>query len=548
VFPAPVIIVGAGPTGMTAALDLAQHGIRSIILDEDHVLSEGSRAIAYSSATLAAWERLGAAEAMLAKGVSWSVRHTYFRERELYTQNFPIPGPGFLPRFFNLQQYYVERYLLDRIEVTPLIDLRWDHKVTACRNDPDGVVLQVNTPQGGQEFQGRYVLACDGARSTMRKLLNLPFPGVTHQDHFIIADIRVDLQSPPEPRFFFDHPTNPGQTVLIHPQPDGIWRFDWQVGPDVDIKVERDPQKMDQRIRSLIGNLPYEIVWLSDYRFHQRLLDQFRHGQIFFLGDAAHLVAPFGARGMNSAVADVENLVWKLALVLQHGAPDSLLDTFQAERWPAQQHNQVVTNNTMLFMSPPNRWRRGLRKLILHLSAFSPRARRLVNSGKMVEPFTYSDSPLLVPDTTPAETWQGAPPLGSKAPDVPCACWTGGERQPVFLRKLLGSGFVLLYFAAKPEEGKLFAQPAFSKAAFEKAGCPSLPGIPLRTYSVVPHPPEAGVAEALLIDEDKALQKAFAAQPGTLYLIRPDGHIAARRRNSRADEVGEMLCKACGFE
>jgi 3-(3-hydroxy-phenyl)propionate hydroxylase len=534
---APVIIVGAGPTGMTAALDLAQHGIPSIILDEDHVLSEGSRAIAYSSATLAAWERLGAAEAMLAKGVSWSIRHTYFRERELYTQNFPIPGPGFLPRFFNLQQYYVERYLLDRIEVTPLIDLRWDHKVTGCRNDPGGVVLQVQTPQGMQEFQGRYVLACDGARSTLRKLLSLPFPGTTHQDHFIIADIRVDLQSPPEPRFFFDHPTNPGQTVLIHPQPDGIWRFDWQVGAEVDIQVERDPQKMDQRIRSLIGDIPYEIVWLSDYRFHQRLLDQFRHGQIFFLGDAAHLVAPFGARGMNSAVADVGNLVWKLALVLQQGAPDSLLDTYQAERWPAQQHNQVVTNNTMLFMSPPNRWRRVLRGLILRLSAFSPRARRLVNSGKMVEPFTYTESPLLVPDTTPAETWSGAPALGSKVPDVPCACWTGGERQPVFLRKLLGSGFVILYFAGDTEEGKSFAQ----------ADCPRLPGLPLRAYSVVTHAPDAGGAEQpLLIDEDETLKKAFAGQPGTLYLIRPDGHIAARRRDAQVDEVGEMLCRACG--
>src|SRR5512142_1481736 len=346
--PSPVLIVGAGPTGMTAALDLAHYGIPSLLLDEDHVLSEGSRAIAYSATTLATWEKLGAVDAMLAKGVAWSVRHTYFREHELYTQNFPPPGPGFLPRFFNLQQYYVERYLLDRIEITPLIDLRWDHKVTSCREAAGGVIFRVSTPSGEQEFKGQYVLACDGARSSMRKLLNLPFPGVTHNDHFLIADIRVDLPPIPEPRFYFDHPTNPGQTVLIHPQPDGIWRFDWQVGPEVDIQVERDPQRMDWRIRSLIGDMPYEIVWLSDYRFHQRLLDHFRHGSIFFLGDAAHLVAPFGARGMNSAVADVENLVWELALVLKSGAPDSLLDTYQTERWPAQQHNQVVTSRTML--------------------------------------------------------------------------------------------------------------------------------------------------------------------------------------------------------
>jgi 3-(3-hydroxy-phenyl)propionate hydroxylase len=533
----PVMIVGAGPTGMTAALDLAHYGIPSILFDEDHVLSEGSRAIAFSSATLAAWEKLGAVEPMLAKGIAWSVRHTYFRDRELYTQNFPTPGPGFLPRFFNLQQYYVERYLLDRIQDTPLIDLCWDHKITGCREDAGIVTLQVSTPAGEQEFKGQYVLACDGARSSLRKLLNLPFPGITHQDHFLIADIRADLQSLPEPRFFFDHPTNPGQTVLIHPQPDGIWRIDWQVGPEVDMQIERDPQRMDRRIRSLIGDIHYEIVWLSDYRFHQRLLDRFRHGQIFFLGDAAHLVAPFGARGLNSAVSDVENLVWKLALVLKHGAPDSLLDTYQTERWPAQQHNQRVTNTTMRFMSPPNRWRRTLRNLILRLSAFFLPARRWVNSGKMIDPFTYTESPLLSLDNAPAKAWQAAPPLGSKAPDVPCTCWSGGETKPVFLRSLLGADFVVLYFAVHPAEGQPFLQ----------AACSSLPDIPIRVYTILDQPPEQPCDETLLVDDNNTLRKAFAAHPGTLYLIRPDGHIAARRRSARASDLPAFICKACGL-
>ena len=303
------------------------------------------------------------------------------------------------------------------------------------------------------------------------------------------------------------------------------------------MQVELEPQRMDRRIRSLIGDLPYEIVWLSDYRFHQRLLDRFRHGRIFFLGDAAHLVAPFGARGLNSAVSDVENLVWKLALVLDHGAPDSLLDTYQAERWPAQQHNQVVTNTTMLFMSPPNAWRRLLRNLILRLSGFYPTARRWVDSGKMVEPFTYVKSPLLALDDAPANAWQGAPPLGSKAPDAPCACWLDGERKPVFLRTLLGSGFVVLYFAAHPAEGQPFSQ----------AACPRLPGIPISLFTIVDRPPEGPFQEPLLVNENSALNKAFAAHPGTLYLIRPDGHISARRRGARPSDLPALLCKACGM-
>jgi 3-(3-hydroxy-phenyl)propionate hydroxylase len=534
---APILIVGAGPTGMTAALDLAHYGIRSILFDEDHVLSKGSRAIAFSSDTLAMWEKLGAVEPMLAKGVAWSVRHTFFRDYELFTQDFPPPGAGFLPRYFNLPQYYVERFLLDCIEATSLIEVHWDHKVFGYTNEGGTVTLQVDTLQGEQEFNGKYVLACDGARSSLRKLLNLPFPGVTHRDHFLIADIRVDLPLPPEPRFFFDHPTNPGQTVLIHPQPDGIWRIDWQVGPEVDMQVEREPQRMDLRIRSLIGDLPYQLVWLSDYRFHQRLLDHFRHGQIFFLGDAAHLVAPFGARGLNSAVSDVDNLVWKLVLVLKHGAPDSLLDTYQTERWPAQRHNQVVTNTTMLFMSPPNTWRRALRNLILRLSGVYPAARRWVDSGKMAEPYTYVNSPLLVPDDAPPKAWQGAPALGSKAPDVSCDCSSGNERRQIFLRTLLGSGFLILFFAAHLNEGRPFLQ----------ATCPSLPGIPIRIVTIVGKPPEQPFEGPLLVDESGALSEAFASHPGTLYLIRPDGHISARRRNARPSDLPALLCKACGM-
>lgn len=535
---APVLIAGAGPTGMTAALSLAHYGIPSILLDEDHVLSGGSRAIAYSADTLSAWERLGAAGPMLAKGITWSIRHTYFRDRELFTQNFPLPGAGFLPRFFNLPQYYVERYLLDRIEDTPLIDVRWDHKVIGCRENSGQVSLKVTTPAGEQEFRAAYVLACDGARSSLRKLLNLPFPGTTHLDYFIIADIRVDLDSPPEPRFFFDHWTNPGQTTLIHPQPDGIWRLDWQVGPEVDIEVERDPQRMARRIRPLIGDLPYEIVWLSSYRFHQRILERFRHGQIFFLGDAAHLVAPFGARGLNSAVADVENLVWKLVLVRQYGAPDRLLDTFQAERWPAQMQNQKITNTTMLFMSPPNRWQRFLRNLILRLSAFYLPARKKVDSGKMYQPFAYTNSPLLTPDDLPEKEWQGAPPLGSKAIDLPCSCWLGGELKPIFFRTLLGSGFVFLYFASDPAEGQPFSSQAAS---------PRLPGIPVQFYIVLSKPPDHSSQESLLIDENGAVQKAFAARPGTLYLIRPDGHIAARRRGAQPSDLAAFLERASGM-
>ncbi|MEW5872770.1 MAG: FAD-dependent monooxygenase [Chloroflexota bacterium] len=535
--PAPVVIAGAGPTGMTAALDLAHYGIPCILLEEDHKLSDGSRAIAFHHTALAVWEKLGAAQPMLEKGIAWSARHTYYRQVKLYTQAFAQPGQGLLPRFFNLQQYYVERYLLDCVQASPAIDLRLDHRLVGIRQGEQTVSLEVETPAGRIQIEAQYVLACDGAHSSLRKLLNLEFPGATHDDYFLIADIRAALDFPHEPRFFFDHPTNPGQTILIHPQPDGVWRIDWQVGAQSEVEAERSPEKMDRRIRALIGETPYEIVWLSAYRFHQRLLRQLRHGRVFFLGDAAHLVAPFGARGLNSAVQDVENLAWKLALVLRNLAPAALLDTYQTERWAAQQLNQQVTHKTMLFMCPPNPRRRLERNLILRLSAFFPPARRWVNSGKMSEPYVYAHSPLSVPDQ-PGEKWPGSPAPGAMIADAACRLLQGDLEQPTHLRKLFGSGFVALHFARQASEAQAFA-----------AGCAQadLPA-PVTVYSVLGTRSANTVGSLnVLLDEDNTLQRAFQAQPGSLYLVRPDGHLAARRRAADSGQLAGDMRIACGF-
>lgn len=512
----PVLIVGAGPTGMTAALELAHYGIPSLIVDEDHRLSDGSRALAFHQSTLSVWEKLDVAEPILKQGIAWSVRHTYQGERKLYVQDFGQPEPGFLPRYINIPQADVERYLLEKIDANPLIDLRWDNKVVGFSQAADCARLELETPQGTLNLSALYVLACDGAHSTMRKLLKLDFPGRTFNDYFLIADIKADLNFPHEPRFFFDHPTNPGQTILIHPQPEGIWRIDWQIGADANTMAETIPEKMDQRIRALIGDTPYETVWLSAYRFHQRLLEQFQHGRVFFAGDAAHLVAPFGARGMNSAIQDVENLAWKLAYVLNGLASDKLLETYHTERWAAQAENQRVTLNTMRFMAPNTPWLKFRRNFILWLSGFVGPARDWVDSGKMSVPFVYQDTPLLAPDF-PSETWDGAPVLGAKLSDFRLTVIRGGQEQAAFLRQIFGGGFVALYFDGKDTPAREFlAKLAKFPLKF-----------PLEVYPVIK---QVGVYQKAILDADEHLSDALAAQTGTLYLFRPDGHLALRHR------------------
>ena len=454
----------------------------SIVVDAGHEGPQGSRAIAIHRTALAVWERLGCVEPMLERGIAWRTRKTYFREHELQTQTAAEPAPGELPTFLNLSQHDTERYLLEAVARSPQIDLRRQHTLVGLRQDLDGVTVTAQTPAGPVSIRGRYLLACDGARSATRKLLGLDFPGTTYPDRFLIADIRAKLPFPAEPRFFFDHPANPGYNVLIHPQPDHVWRIDWQLSGDAVIEDERSPEAMDERIRALIGDTPYELVWLSDYRFHQRLLRRLRHGRVFFLGDAAHLVSPFGARGMNGAIHDVENLCWKLAYVLAGRAGPDVLETYHTERWPAQQHNQEVTDATMRFMAPRTWWQRLRRNVILRL-----RLRRLVDSGKMSAPFTYTTSPLLVPDEE--DGWAGAPELGSKVLTA----------DPL-IRRRIGHGFVALFF----------------------------------THEQV----DADNVVTLLPD---------AASPaGTLYLLRPDAHIAARRRNACPADVPALIQRALG--
>ena len=440
----PVLVVGAGPTGLSAALALAAWNVPTIVIDEDAtVASEGSRSICVQAHTLGIFERLGA-RAVADEGVSWNVGRTFYRDRELFQVQLSEVGAEEFPRFVNIPQWRVEQILLDAAERQPLIQMEWRARVDALAQDDDGIVVCA----GERSWRGSYLVAADGGHSTIRELAGIPFPGSDHTDRFLIADIRAKLPFPNERRFFFDPPFHPGRQVLIHPQPDDVWRIDWRVPNDFDVEAERASGGIDRRIRQIVGDLPYEIVWATSYLFHQRLAPRFREGRVFLAGDAAHLMSVFGARGMNSAVQDADNLAWKLALVWLGHAPDALLDTYHAERHPAAVENLRVTANTMRFLAPPNALLRLRRNLTLHFSRFAT-VRRLVDSGRLSEPFAYAGSPIVDGD-------------GAVVADRPVIFDGTASR----LRQCLGAGVVLLLPSqadAPPRETRLPLRVAFDE-------------------------------------------------------------------------------------
>jgi 3-(3-hydroxy-phenyl)propionate hydroxylase len=369
-----VAVVGAGPIGLTAALELARLDVPTVLLEAKPALEPiGSRAIVLAHDALATFSRLGCEE-IPRKGVVLARARTYLGETELFTVEFPAAPEDELPLFANLQQTFTEQALLRRAEETALLDVRFNSPVTGLRQHANSVTLEL---EDGGEVTAAYAIGADGAHSTVRKLVGVDFPGKSFNDRFLIADVRAELPGFPrdERRFFFDPPSNPGRQILIHPQPDGEWRIDWQVAPETDVEAERESGKLAARIRALFGDTPYELVWLTAYRFHERLASRFRVGRVLLAGDAAHLMAPFGARGMNSGVEDATSL----ASALVSDSPEA----YERERRPAAIENLRITGATMRFMAPPTALHRLWRSAILRGSLRVPQLRRFVNSGKL---------------------------------------------------------------------------------------------------------------------------------------------------------------------
>lgn len=495
----PVVVVGAGPVGMTVAIDLALRGVPVVLLDDSDRIGEGSRGICYAKRTLDILDRLGVGEALVAKGVTWQLGKVFLGDELVYAFDL-LPERGHkMPAFINLQQYYLEKALVDRIAGIDDIDLRWKNRVTDLTQHNDHVRLTIDTPDGPFSLDAQWVIAADGARSTMRELMQLGFTGVTFEDKFLIADVRMAADFPTERRFWFNPLFHDGQSALMHRQPDNVWRIDLQLGPDADSEAEQKTDRVIARLKSMLGQRAFELEWVSVYRFNCRRLDRFVHGRIIFAGDAAHQVSPFGARGGNSGVQDAENLAWKLAAVLKGHAPDALIDTYDLERTQAADENIGHSTRSTDFIAPHSPAERRLRDAVLALAPKAGFARHMVNSGRLSIASCY-DSPLSTPDDEP---FAGTARLGAPIPDVPLR---GANGKDCYLLESLGSDATLLHVAGGD------APPTCNELATTVIG-------------------------ADLIDHTGLFAQRFDAAPEATYLLRPDHHLCARWRRFDAAAV-----------
>ncbi len=508
----PVVVIGAGPVGLAAAIDLAQQDVPVVVLDDNDKVSFGSRAICFAKRPLEILDRLGCGQPMVDKGVVWHTGKVFFDERQVYGFDL-LPEDGHKrPAFINLQQYYFELYLVERARELQAagkpIELRGKTRVLSIDQKADHVALLADTPDGPYELEADWLIACDGAGSPARAMLGLDFVGRVFEDNFLIADVVMEADFPTERWFWFDPPFNRGQSALLHKQPDGVWRIDLQLGWNIDKEKEKKPENVIPRLKAMLGeDARFELEWVSIYTFQCRRMEKFRHGRVLFAGDAAHQVSPFGARGANSGLQDTDNLIWKLKLVMDGLAPESLLESYDAERVYGADENILNSSRSTDFITPKSEISRIFRNAVLDLSEHYEFARPLVNSGRLSVPCTYDGSPLNGPDARgmPARTRPGSPCV-----DAP----VGGG----WLLDQLGNRFQLMTIDADAPErldaGGIAVERLALSAADDKSGA---------------------LAKRYLGDAKSAV-----------YLLRPDQHVAARWERYDEAAVRAAIDKATG--
>lgn len=533
----PVVVVGAGPIGLVHALDLHRQGVNPILIEADAQVCGGSRALVLTKRSMEIIEQVGVSDEFLDGALTWDKGRSFYRGHVVHQLQIPGSIDDRFAPMTSQPQNIMEQRLVDAV-IDAGIDVRWQTRVTALETNAQGVTLHLDTPQGDYSLKCDWLVASDGARSTIRQLQNLRYEGRSYAGRFVIIDFRVPLDAPIARRCYFDPPWLPDHSVLFHKSPYGVWRLDYQVPSN----VSDEEALRDERLRShvqahldYIGvDLPWEIEWATLYKPNTLSLARYNNGRVLYCGDAAHLLPVFGVRGMNTGLQDANNLAWKLAGVIRGFAAPAILDSYTDERVADAMQICFNAARSTRLMAPPSRGYRVMRDAILQLSVAQEFTRPLLH-WRTSHPIDYIQSTLTTADLNASDFSEGPRP-GAPARNV---CIDPEAAAKRWLFDAFAPGFQVLVFG--DENGEL-------KQALADVQTLRAKGIPVRLIAVCAHGESAQSVDALVRDPLSRVHARWAAQAGTVYVLRPDQHVAARWRAGSGERVLAVVRKALALK
>ena len=510
-----VVIAGSGPAGMVTALELARHGVPSVVLTSELQLTQGSRAICFTRRSMEILQQVGVADRMTEGGLPWRFGNSYYRGQRVFRMEAPHDADDRFFPIINVQQQFLEQYLHEACQAQPLIDFRWGNKVERVTQKQGYAEVVVDTPEGEYTLETDWLVDATGGRSAIRTAMDLHMEGASYEGFFVIADIKIDLPLPTERLAFFDPEWNPGNTILMHREPHGIWRIDYQLPagetPEEALRPESIKARIDAQL-AMIGHagLSWEMDWSSVYSARTLTLPDYVHGSVIFAGDAAHLLPIFGVRGANTGFQDAQSLGWHLAFVVKGLAAKSLLANYSSERVGAAREIIEESGKSVRFMTPPVGGFHLLRNAVLSLSLTQEFVRPLYH-WRTSRPHEYTHSVLNSAGDDNA-LFKSGPAHGAPPQNVRLAA-------DDYLLDHLGGGFDLLYFteaAAIPDSLK-----AVIDAARQR-------GVPIRVVAIGAEARVSG-ADVTLADRSGHCRARYGVPAsGAGYLMRPDQHVCAR--------------------
>ena len=508
----PVVVVGGGITGLTMSCALAMQGVPVVMVDEDNtvgVKGASSRGICYTQQSLEILDRLGVFDAIAKKGIEWHVGRTFAGSDEVFSFDLQAQkgfGLSCQPSFINIQQFYIEGYLVERLmalkQAGAAVDLRWSSRVVGCEQSGDRVSLRIETPKGNYTLQSQWVVDACGSHTPFHRWMGVEMKGERGDDRWCIADVRFKDTPPTERHTWIEAPFNDNRAVWQHLMGDAVWRIDYQMAPDADpVEVSKESVVRERLARQFGSDVDCEIVWVGPYAYRSVYLDHLQFGRIFFMGDTAKIVSPFGARGGNTGIADADNLAWKLAAIHHGRATPSLLSSYNEERHQAAEQNIRVTRRTAHFLRPKDGVERLFRRATIDLARRYAFARPLINTGRMAEANRYTRSSICT---------SGG---GVCMPNAPLK-WVSGQSGAWndLLKWAHGRLVVLVFGALNRSEAQRLRELSL--------------GADVRVVQVVGHAREAQAVEAVL-DTKGLLRNAAQADSHRWALVRPDSYVAS---------------------